>query len=158
MTKQEFTKLSNDFFKKKGFLKKGKNYYNDFQNGIVGIFGFQKSNYGEYYYIEYGYAFSSVNPKMPYPNFSELNLNCGRLKFQFETITQEVYYENLDVNVFLNTLNNYVEPFLIAGTKGKNAIIDMYIPNCEYIIGNCTLRYLGIENNDLTVYPESLWD
>ena len=158
MTKEEFIKLTANCLKPMGFIRKGRNFYFDFNNGILGVLGMQKSMYGPYYYIEYGFAFSEFNPRMPYPNFSELNLNCGRIMFEFEKGRQTtVLYEELtsnDEKTYAKTLEDRIAPFLIAGKLGRAGIVDAYIPNCDYITGENTLRYLNISGDGLDVYSE----
>ena len=155
MTKQEFTKLINTLLKKDGFIKKGSNFYFDCENDIVCVFGMYKSNYDEYYYMEYGFAFKSINPKSPFPKYFELNVNCGRLLLDGDTA---IYYETVNEDNLIKTIHEVLIKLVETGKRGKDAICKVFVPKCYYIISQKTLEYLGIEQGKLHVYPETLWE
>lgn len=154
MTKQEFTKLINNLLKKDGFIKKGSNFYFDCGNDTVCVFGVDKSKLGDYCYMEYGFAFHSINPKSPFPTFSELNINCGRLFIDDDTA---IHYESVNEDNLIKTIHEVLMRLVNTGKEGKEAICRVFVPKCRYIISQKTLDYLGIEQDGLRVYPETLW-
>lgn len=155
MTKQEFTKSINTLLKRDGFIKKGSNFYFDCGNDIVCVFGVDRSNLGDYCYMEYGFAIKSINPKSPFPTFSELNINCGRLLIDGDTA---IYYESVNEDNMIKAIHEVLIKLVETGKEGKEAICRVFIPKCHYIISQKTLEYLGIEQGKLRVYPETLWE
>ena len=154
MTKKEFLNLFSFTIQKYNFIKKNNNFYLDCDNDIVCVVGLYKSNFDEYYYIEFGFAIKSINPKIPYPKFSELNINCGLFLLDCK---EEIHYENLDHKNFVEQLNKELLMFVTSGKSGINGIRNNYIDKCSYIIGQTTLKYLGVDKSNLIVYPETLW-
>ena len=157
MTQQEFLKYLTKIMKSYGFHRKGNHFYFDFENDIMGVLGLQKSVYGPYYYIEYGYAFLSINPRAPFPKMGSLNVNLGRIIFNFEKKRSNmVEYEELDEKGFESTFEELFPPFFEAGRKGRDAIVNSYLDKVCFIVGPSTLQYLGIPKGNLTVLPELL--
>ena len=154
MTKELFLKTIGTLLKKYGFIRKGQHYYLNCENDISCVIGLQKSGFGDYYYMEYGFAIQSLNPKMPYPKFSELNINCGRIMIgQHEAI----HYENICDRDLENELNHILPIFIDSGKKGVHSILKNYRDNICYIIGAKTAEYLGVDTKKFNVYPDSLW-
>lgn len=80
MEKNELIGRITQFFRLKGFRKKGgNNFYLDLSDEVMLVFGVQKSMYGEYCYIESGYVFKSINKHLPYPKYYDVNLRCCRV-------------------------------------------------------------------------------
>ena len=99
MTKQDFLKQIWLFFKQYGFVKHGNHFYLDCENDFVCVAGLYKSNYGNYYYMEYGFAIKSINPRMPCTKFSESTTPPPPPP---PPPPQSIYYENLLIfKVFL---------------------------------------------------------
>ncbi len=155
MTKEEFIKVISVQLKKHGFYKKSNHFYLNCENSFVCVIGLDKSNYGPYYYIEYGFAVSTINPKMPWPKFSELNINCGRWMVNGR---KDFVYETISAEQLKDCIEAYVVPFAAAGHIGVEAINKEYIPHCCYLIGQETLNFLGIDADAVTVYSEKLWE
>lgn len=156
MTKQDFLKQIWLFFKQYGFVKHGNHFYLDCENDIVCVAGFYQSNYGNYKYMEYGFAIKSINPRMPYPKFSELNINCGRILVNGK---ESIYYEKLLPEEIANSLHHEIQTFIMAGKQGKAGIQTLYLPKCTYMIGAATANYFGISaSSGFTIYPDSLWN
>ena len=53
MTKKDFIKQLNPIFSCRGFSYKSNHFYKEVSNDTMVVFGLQKSNYGEYGYLEY---------------------------------------------------------------------------------------------------------
>ncbi len=154
MTKEEFITAVNAAAKRHGFTKKGSHFYLDCGNDWLCVLGIQKSNFGEYCYLEYGFAIGTVNPKMPFPKFSELNINCGRLAINGSSTLRYAVLCSEDV---CSALSQILPDFVIAGRAGTAVVLERYVPRCHYIIGPATLQYLGLKSCPQPVYPESLW-
>ena len=157
MKKEEFLKLVSSVFKKYGFSKKGNNYYLDFDNDFVGVFGLQKSTYDAYYYIEFGFAIKNLNPKMPFPKYYELNLNFDRIKFDFSSDVYAVFYENLNKEAFNEIIEQKILWFIEMGRSGRNSIRKNFCEFGSYAIGKSSLAYLEISPDSKPVFPETLW-
>ncbi len=158
MTKAQFLKMTAEIFSLKGFSKKGNNFYFDFDNEFVGTFGLQHSNFGAYYYIEFGFSIKNLNPKMPTPKFNELNLNFGRVKFGFSDDSSAVLYESVEKDKYESIIRDKIVWFLELGRSGKNAIARAFSETGKYAIAPSTIEYMGIADNKKPVYPEKLWD
>ncbi len=155
MTKHEFIAEVTAVMKSCGFSKQGNHFYLDCGNSWLCVLGMQKSCYGEYYYLEYGFAITSANPKMPYPKFSELNINCGRM---FVNGSKAFSYNDLQSAQVAAALTAVIPGFAAAGKAGTSEILAQYVPNCHYLIGQVTLQHLGITECRPPVYPEKLWE
>ena len=150
MQKEEFIKFITAIFKSYGFTKKGNNFYYDFQNEFIGVFGLQKSYYGPYYYIEFGFAIKGLNPKMPFPKFDELNLNFGRAMFgDFKA----VYYEELNTELFKEKLQEKISFLVETGRSGKEEIREKFLKFGSHVIGQRSAAYLDIPPNSKPCYP-----
>lgn len=157
MKKEEFLKLSSSVFKDFGFTKKGNNFYYDFNDEFLGVFGLQKSAFDAYYYVEFGFAIKSLNPKMPFPKYHEVNLSFGRIEFNFNIDSKAVYYENLDEKAFKAILQEKILWFIEIGKSGKSGIGKSYCEFGSCAIGECSLTYLGLPTDVTLVIPETIW-
>ena len=161
MKKEEFVRLVTKVAKECGFSKKGNNFYYDFGNDIVSVLGLQKSLYGAYYYVEYGYAILSLNPRAPYPKFSDLNVNFGRIMFPFnKEVSTMVEYETIneiDTEVIVSTLRSILKKMVETGINGKTEIAKVYYNNISYVIGASTIEYLNIPKGEFSVLSEKIW-
>lgn len=154
MDKKQFVQLCTKVFKKYGFTRRGCNYYKDLDNDILVIFGLQKSSFGDYYYVEFGFCFKSINRYMPFPAYHEANLRCGRL---IVNETKTIEYFTLNEDVFANALSLKIHELIENGQKGKQTLVSAYLSKTQgnaKIIGEATLNYLGIERGNLTVWPD----
>ena len=154
MDKKQFVQLCTKIFKQHGFSKHGCNYYKELDNDVLVIFGLQKSNFGDYYYIEFGYVFKSINRHMPFPAYHEANLRCGRL---IVNDTKTIEYFNMIEDVFENAISLKIHELLENGQKGKQTLVSAYLSKTQgnaIIVGDATLNYLGIEREYLTVWPD----
>lgn len=123
MTKQEFIKFMSNLMKEKNFIKKGSNYYFDCGNDVLCVLGMYKSNYDNYYYMEYGFVFKSINPKMPFPKYSELNINCGRI---WADGKDAIYYEHVTQEALKQVIHDVVSE-LVEAEKVENKRFVKYI-------------------------------
>ena len=157
MKKEEFLKMVTSIFKSYGFSKKGNNFYYDFNNEFLGVFGLQKSTYDAYYYIEFGFAIKNLNPKMPFPKYYELNLRFARIEFEFNINSQAVYYENLDEQAFKEILQEKITWFIEIGKSGKSGIGKSFCEFGRCAISESSLTYLGLPTDIKFVCPETIW-
>jgi len=155
MVKKEFIDFISKLIKSYGFEKNKSNFYFDFENDIVAVIGLEKSNFGEYYYIEYGFVFKSINKHLPYPKYFEANIRCRRIKYLDSTA---IKYELINKEELLKILNAEIIMIKEVGIQGTKNIIDTYIltkSTKKYIaiIGYDTIKYLGISDNGITIHP-----
>ncbi|MBR2019013.1 MAG: DUF4304 domain-containing protein [Clostridia bacterium] len=155
MTQQEFLKKITDVFKSYGFQKKGNNFYRDFGNDILGVIGLQKSNYGPDYYVEYGYAFLSINAHAPFPKYYQMNLSLGRMMFDLnKKPSRTVSFEDLTDAGLLLTMERTLPLFCNAGKMGKDEIVRSYpMSQIAYFRGKSTPDYLGLKGDNFKILP-----
>ncbi len=145
MNKDEFISTCTNVFREYGFKRKGRNYYLDFQNDLLLIFGLQKSAYGcDYYYINYGFAIKSVNAHMPFPKDYEANLDCGRVTHNGNPMLEYPDMTEADLRRALHV--SLLIP-LSVGMNGLQALIDTYIETkkCCWIVGKKAAELLGTD-------------
>lgn len=64
MQKKDLIKLLDNIIKPYGFIKKGSDWYLS-TNEIIKIITLQKSSYGNYYYLNYGFQIKELSEKHP---------------------------------------------------------------------------------------------
>ena len=157
MTKSEFIATIKKYFKNRNFYVKGTHFYKNLCNDVMLVIGLQKSNYGEYYYAEYGFCFCPINRHLPYPKFYEANIRCGRLTFHNST---PLDYESMIGFDFMKELDKQIDFIISIGEKGKESIAEYYLNSNARrymaIIGENTIKYLGISAEGLTIHPDIL--
>lgn len=127
MTKKEFLKSCADVFCSNGFEFKGTTFYRENKHGIMAVFGFMKSTYGPYYYLEYGFAIKAINRFLPYPKFNELEINCGRVNtpigkaFHYEQMTND------DITAVLNTVYQKIQVVTLALEMSEKEFLHNFI-------------------------------
>ena len=155
MEHKEFIKLCTSIFKQYGFEKKSSNYYRDFNNDIVVVFGLQKSSYGgHYYYIEYGFIFPTINKYMPYPKYHQANIRQDRIEIDGNCAIE---YETVSDIAFQKRLITQLEEIIEIAMSGKNSILNYSIlgnNRATLIQGYNTLPYLGVNMPGITVVPD----
>lgn len=145
MDKKEFKKALSNMFKKSGFVCKSNHFYKDITDETQLVFGLQASNYGSYYYIEYGYCFKSICNN-PYPKFYESNLRVGRF-------CQALEYEDWNeekVCSFEEDLAKVIETATEIGMREKMDFINCFfqMDRMWFIQGDHTAAYFGMTRND----------
>ena len=148
MKRQEFDSKLTSLFAQRGFICKKKTYYKEISNEVTIVFGLQKSSYGAYYYLEYGFCFGSINQNMPYPKLCQINLNCGRI---MTSIGKAIEYEKLPEG-FMDELEQHLDE-IITEMKylvnlGKDEFIRYFLSGkgnqSWFILGAETADYFGL--------------
>ena len=148
MDNRGFLKLCSALFRDNSFICKGKNYYYDGHQGVSVVFGLQKSNYGPYYYMEHGFAFSAINKHFPFPKHNELDINLGRIMFPFGKMLHYETMNESDCKAFVATIQEKINTICPIINQGKEKIIDQYIfskpDEISYILSS-TAEFLEID-------------
>lgn len=132
MEKNDFLKLVKEILCNHNFTKVKNSYYLNCDENVIAVVGLQKSYYGEYYYIEYGFCVKSTNEFMPYPKIQQSDIR-KRIVFNLNGDTpDQVLYESIDPVAFQNVMSNVLEnEILPAVGNAKDYIkknIGRYIP------------------------------
>lgn len=155
MEQKAFIKLCTNILKQYGFEKKNSNYYRDFHNDFILVFGLQKSAYGgNYYYIEYGFIIQSINKYMPYPKYHQANIRQGRLSIDGN---YAIEYDVITEDTFSMNLTTLLDEIVKIAIGGKQAIVDYSIRGenrATLVQGYDTLPYLGVDKADIIVAPD----
>lgn len=155
MEQKAFLKLCTSVFKQYDFEKKNNNYYRRFDNDIMLVFGLQKSAYGgNYYYLEYGFVFQSINKYMPYPKYHQANIRQDRMSIDGN---YAIECDAISEDIFVHNLSHILDEVIEVCTKGKKAIVDYSIfgeKRATLIQGYDTLPYLNLEKVNITVVPD----
>ena len=148
MDNKSFLMLCTSLFESNGFVRKGKTYYYDNQCGILLVFGLQKSNYGAYYYMEHGFAFTEINKHLPNPKYNELDINLGRIMPVFG---KALCYELMDEEKFgelADTIQQKLDVLLPIVNSGRGRIVEEFFSptsqKLSYILDGVA-EYLGID-------------
>lgn len=149
MDKQAFLKFCSGVFKTNGFERKGNAYYYDNLNGILLVFGLQKSSYGPYYYLEYGLAFKRINKHLPYPHYYELDMNLGRIMTPFGKALRYESMQEAECTVFAMSIQSKIDELRPIIDGGKEQIVDQLVfpepNNISYLLKGCA-EFLGVSN------------
>ncbi len=150
MEKTEFVKAFAKYFQQRGFFRRGKQFYRDFNNDFMLVFALDKVNGDNAYFIESGFIIKSVNSKMPFPTFDWVDLRLPSVRAEDRDY---IYYEKLSEGKLQQMLNPHVEKALRCGSEGKQAIIENYIKTGRYgyISEYADVEYLGLEREGLRV-------
>ena len=159
MTKKEFIKQLNVYFTKRGFYYRKDHFYKEVYEDVLAVIGLQKSVYGGYGYLEYGYCFKSINDHMPYPMFWELNLRLFRI---MTSKGQAIEYENID-DLFMEDLeqrlDHIINNMISLSQNGPVELIEHYrslpdSPQTHYwvICGEKTAKYVGLTPKDFVYH------
>ena len=155
MEQKSFLQLCTDVFKINGFYKHNKNYYKEYDDIMV-VFGLQKTTYGgNYFYIEYGFVFKSINSHMPYPKYHEANIRQGRFQFDGKYVIE---YNKLDELRFTQELATVVAKMRSLAEHGLDAIVAYSFSDktpATLIQGYDTLLYLGVKKTTISVVPRT---
>ena len=128
MDNLEFKKICWTELKKRGFTKKGNNFYYATNEMVCNVY-LQKSNFGKYYYINVYYTLGNYQNTKEYPKYDDFYSRLEVLKydkgipymgasFEYEKMTKE------EIEYYLvKGLDEHVMPPLI---KGKQHIIDHF--------------------------------
>ena len=147
MEKRSFLKFCAAIFKANGFERKGNTYYYDGQNGVLLVFGLQKSTYGPYYYMEHGFAFKDINKYMPYPRYCELDINLGRVMAPFG---KSLCYEQMgetECTALASSIQLKIDAIRPVVDCGKERIIEQFVypePDQISYLSKGTPEYMGI--------------
>jgi len=155
MEKKSFLKYCADTFKANGFERKGNNYYYDNQNGILFVFGLQKSSYGPYYYIEYGFAFRETNKHWPYPHYYELDMNLGRIMTSFGKALRYEDMRDSECMELASVIQSKIELIRPIVDSGKEQIVSQFVypePNEISYLLKGTAEYLDVSNEHFCYY------
>lgn len=150
MEKRVFLNFCAEIFKANGFERKGNTYYYDGQNGILFVFGLQKSRYGPYYYIEHGFAFKDITKHMPYPRYCELDMNLGRIMTPFG---KALCYEKMGESEcadLVAAIQLKIDRFCPIVDCGMEQIVSQLVylkPNEISYLSNGTAELLGISKD-----------
>lgn len=147
MEKNAFLKLCASFFKANGFSRKGNSFYYDNKDGILLVFGLNKSSYGPYYYMEHGCVFTEINKHLPFPKYNELDINLGRIMLPYgKAIHYELMGEN-DCNDLVDVIQQQINLLRPAIDGGREQIVRQLFYSgsmkISYVLKG-TPEYLGI--------------
>ena len=148
MTKDEFLGRLTRYFSSKGFSCNRKHYYKTASDDAILVFGLNRSSYGKYYYLEYGYCFPSISKHFPHPKFNQLNLNCGRVMTdKGKAIAYEDWNEN-EMDSLEGKLDAIIDEMTHLASMGKEAMIQHYLSDTDhpswYILGDETAAYFNL--------------
>lgn len=149
MEKKSFLKFCADTFKVNDFERKGNTYYYNNLNGILFVFGLQKSSYGPYYYIEHGLAFTDINRHLPYPKYHELDINLGRIMPSFgKALRYEIMgdAECRDLAVTIQQKIDTIRPIVDGGKEQIIARLISSVPNEISYVLKGTAEYLEVSD------------
>ncbi len=118
MDKNEFKKILRDLAFKHGFIIKEKVLYRETDTLIIIIY-FQKSNYSNSFYINYGFLIKEINGDIR--NFKNVVYDCfcrvldnkkekGKGSFELDNIDKLNYLETI-----ANFFDNIIEPVALNG-------------------------------------------
>lgn len=107
MEKKEFKQILQSALNDAGLAYVKKNFYYNDENMIIMV-NIQKSNYGNSYYINYGFCVKEIN-NISNPHISECDImgrfvNYGDGKkaydFELEKLSREQFIQSLDKNIY----------------------------------------------------------
>lgn len=139
------------FFAKSGFIYKSNHFYKDISEEVKAIFGLNASNYGRYYYLEYGFSFHSLCKK-PYPKYTEMSLYYSRFShiFEYETLNEE------SLATILEDLEKVITEVTAIGALPKMDLINHFFQSTDnyswYIFGDDTAEYFGMTRKDFVYH------
>ena len=160
MDKNSFLKFFTNIFSFNRFVRhKSSFYYN--ADGVTLVFSFQKSNYGPYFYLEYGLAFHEINPCLPFPKSNELDVNFGRIMPSFG---KALYYESMgenECNELAAVIQDKIDQIQPIVDEGKEHIVrQLFYPTpvkISYVL-NGTPEFLGISKEYFKEHHISIVD
>jgi hypothetical protein len=123
MNNNEFKVFLNDIFKTFGFKRKGNNWFSE-NNELIKVINLQKSNFGNQYYINYGYILKSLKlDKFEMHIFHRLS---SLDKKENERIKELLDFEgNIDDSQRKSELKSFLEKNLIQSLIQINSEIDI---------------------------------
>ena len=124
MNDEQFKGIFKDYMKRKGFKCKKDNCYYWIDDTII-VVGLQKSQWGNDYYIRYGFSLRSLHKNNEYPKINECGI-CGG--FNSEIMNNTVYpLEDLDEDMLLSSIDrNYNERVGIVISDGLMKYFSVY--------------------------------
>jgi len=138
MTKQEFKNVTKDCFKNYGFRLKNNHFFLDLDELII-VVDLMKSNFGEYYYINFNFRIHALHENEPYfggsliANYKNFELIGDPHLHIFLTTNPELHYEGLSANEYKEALNaflvRYFGPIKEKGLK----YIKTFVDNKKYV-------------------------
>lgn len=122
MDNKEFKKIIQDCISHYGFIYQNKNYYHVTKDLIV-VINFQKSNYENAYYINYGFWVKQIHEETKYPSvemcdvmgrFNNLMGEKMEHSFGLDTLNEDELTENIKRNIstlIIPVIENGVEKY-----------------------------------------------
>lgn len=144
MNNTEFKKLVGKTLKEKGFSYEKKVYYLRSDELIVCI-DFQKSNFDNSYFINYGFLLTKLNPTMEYPKpnvsdvsgrFSYYEKEVVKPEFTLDFLNEEDLAQSIQMNLEKN-----IQPVIEDGLVKYFEIN----PQAKFVAKLNVKQYLGIE-------------
>lgn len=117
----EFKQILKTVIKKYGFEFHNNRFYFDSSNLIV-VIDTQKSNYDNYYYINFGFCLKELHKDVHYPKSFECDIACRFLNneskgiYQLDMLSCKEFSENLEKNIedfIVPVINNDINEFFI---------------------------------------------
>ena len=144
MDKKSFKKAITDVLDQLGYKKNGKTYFLK-TDELISIIGLQKSNYGNDYYVNFGFLIKSINPEIEIPNEHECDV-FGRLSFQNEgEKLLSIPFESLDEDKFVYLFKQAYETTLLPSIKfGLSQYFEKY-PKAKCMASAQVKKYLNLE-------------
>lgn len=144
MDNKEFKKIVGTVLKKNGFELEKKVYYIRSEQVIVSL-DFQKSNFDDSFFINYGFTLVKINPDVTYPKPHTSDVS-GRFSYfdedeefpQFDL--DKVTPENLEKSIELNLENN-IKPVIQDGLMEYFEIN----PAAKFVAKLNVKQYLGLD-------------
>jgi hypothetical protein len=131
MQKKDLIKSLDDFIKTYGFKKKGSDWYLS-TDEIIKIISLQKSSYGNYYYLNYGFQIKELLEKHPDKHIS---YGLGSLnEIENERIKMLLNLEeDVSIDMRLAELKFWIEKKIIKELRSINTENDLknYLKNME---------------------------
>lgn len=153
MDYRTFKQVMRSFFTTQGFSSHGDHFYKDTGDEILIVFGLQKSNYGDWCYLESGYCLKAINPFLPYPRHNQANINCGRLRTEDGSKLEYLQMEGTELpDAVKGMILAQAEVMQQVARNGPDMIRQVYFINKEipfsYILGKETAYFFGMDPAD----------
>jgi hypothetical protein len=146
LEKKEFKTIVNQYLRTQGFIKKGSYYYRDSEE-MKFVFGLQKSNFSNIYYVNLGIFIKDIHKVKEYPRDIEGDVY---LRCYLEENGVEIHSIDLDTlqdansisKFFKGSIDKYVIPALTF--NGFFKLLETH-PSLLNLTTLTAKKYLGIE-------------
>ena len=140
MNDTEFKKIVQESTSKYGFQYCKKNYYCDLDNVII-VINLQKSDFNNYYYINYGFCVKDIHNEIQYPKWNECDITSrfvnamNKDEYRLDKLNAEELVMSLEENI-----KKFIVPVIHDGISKLFELFPQYI--CMATLN--LKHYLGI--------------